>query len=130
MKKTIQFKTIGFIALSETLTKKGKKVYSSVSTKIYKTSKGAKNVLSKKLQSDNTKGIKQALDVISHALNIKELKQNIERLKSKCNSFINRIQNGFKLVVAKAKYYLYINSLNRATKQFVFEFMDLSKNYI
>jgi predicted AlkP superfamily phosphohydrolase/phosphomutase len=130
MKNSINFKTIGFIALTESLTKNGKKIYSSVSTKVYKTSKGAKNIIAKKTIQDNTKAVKQALNIIEHALNIKSLKQSLESLKNKCNSFVNRIKYGFQLVVAKAKYFLYISSLNKSTKQFVFEFIDSSKSYL
>lgn len=116
MKKSINFKTIGFIILD------GKKV---VSEKIYKLKKNMLNAKAKYLQSQATKGIKQHLEVLNHALNINQLKNAIQesQIKTKTRNIFAKAKAFFNLMVCKSKLYLYLAQLNKATKQFVNEFI-------
>lgn len=114
--QSINFKTIGFIAIE------GRKV---ISNKIYKTKNNMLKAKAKYLQSQATKGVKQHLEVLNHALNINQLKNAIQeaQIKTRTRNIFAKAKAFFNLMVCKSKLYIYLAQLNKATKQFVNEFI-------
>ena len=142
MKKTINFKTIGYIAIevNEKQTKSGKvrQVVNALSTKIYKRRGDAIKLQNKMKAERGAQTIKQHLEIIGHTINIEQLrkdvliaKDNIKKAKSKAFNWIKGLWinsvNYFRLQCAKIRLFRYINSLNKATRTFLNEVLNYSK---
>lgn len=142
MKKVINFKTVGYIAIevTEKLSRGGKvrQVVSALSTKIYKR-KGDAIKLQNKMKAERAANtIKQHLDIVCHALNVKQLRQevlvakeNIRKAKTKAFNWIKGLWtnsvNYFRFQCAKIRLFKYINGLNKSTRTFLNEFLVYSQ---
>ena len=142
MKKTINFKTIGYIAIevTEKLSRGGKvrQVATALSTKIYKRRGDAIKLQNKMKAERAANTIKHHLDIVCHALNVKQLRQevliakeNIRKAKTKAFNWIKGLWtnsvNYFRFQCAKIRLFKYINSLNKSTRTFLNEFLTYSQ---
>lgn len=143
MKKTINFKTIGYIAIEvnekQTKGRKVRQIVNALSTKIYKRKGNAIKLQNRMKAERATNVVKQHIEVLKHALNVEQLrndvliaKENIRKGKSKAFSWIKGLWsnsvNYFRLQCAKIRLFKYINSLNRNTRTFLNDFLVYSQS--
>lgn len=137
----IQFKIKGYIAIEikEKQTKGGKvrQIVNALSPEIFDSREDAIE-LQKKIESEKgTNVVKQHLEIIAHAANIQQLRKDViiaknNIKKAKAFKWIKGLWsnsiNYFRMQCAKIKLFRYINSLNKATKTFLNDFLEYSQS--